>query len=139
MVANGIGQFLTTVTVLVANQPTELDLVIMTPGDVGCGEKSPFEVYMDTSEFYSQVLSQGLQLCPPEVGQAVLDAYPHHPWGVGMLYIGMEPAKDERDGHYVYCVTQMGQNPRKPWLGHWPDPPGVHRDDRWVFVRPTTS
>jgi hypothetical protein len=119
----------------VARTRIELDLVIVSVGDLG--------LYQATCrDIYPRALELGLELCPAEVGPALRLAYVDQSFGE-ILLIAMEPitvsdgslwvfrvehADAELDGDYrpfLWLVCRAG-DPDHLWV----------RGVQWVFVQP---
>ncbi len=114
--------------VTVASEPTELDLVVVTVGELG------FKDGARRDAIYEKALSLGLQLCPNEVGPALRLAHPDQPMNE-WLRVGMEPLTDSGGGLYVFCVDHDGNG---RWLDSYYGEPDLvwNAVNRWVFVQP---
>jgi len=110
-----------------SNQPTEIDLIIVTVSELG------FPKGATRKEIYAKAQSLGLSLCPPEVGPQLRLQYMDQPNNEYLL-IGMEPIAGSHGALSVFLVAHDGHG---PWLySHSDYPDDVWLDnDRWVFVR----
>ena len=111
----------------VATEETEVELVVVTVGDLGFPKGAILE------QIYTRAKQHGLKLCPPEVGPALRLQYPDQPLGEWLL-IAMEPITGPDGSPYVFCV---GHGDSGRWLresggfprGCW------NADCCWVFLR----
>ncbi len=98
---------------LTSKQPEQIDLIKLTVGDLGLGERPT------TEQVYARILELGLELCPPEVGPhyrlAHLDQ-PMHDWVV----VGMKPFTVRDGDPHVFRVERDAYG---LWLGdRWAKP-----------------
>lgn len=109
-------------------QPTDVDLVIVSIGDIG------FKRGATTVNVYKRVQERGLKLCPAEVGPQLRLQYSDQPMGE-WLRIGMDPVIAPDGSLRVFGV---GHGDFGCWLGGdccsivgaW------DAISNWVFVRP---
>jgi hypothetical protein len=124
------GQILNKIEVF--QTPIELDLVVMTVGELGFSGSARRDAIYDraTNEL-------GLQLCPAEVGPALRLAYKDQPYGE-WLRIAMEPITVS-DGHPG--VFGVGNDEGARWLDSYYGRPDIVwcAGHRWVFVVPRKS
>jgi len=112
----------------VAPEATMLDLVVLTPADLGFKDGAKRE------DIYASAKSRGLQLCPAEVGPQLRLAYRAQPKGE-WLVIGMEPITASDGTLGLFRVERRGD-------GLWLDGHYAHPDYVWggcphfVFVLP---
>jgi len=113
----------------VSQTPIELDLVVMTVGDLGF---PPDGARRDA--IYDRAKELGLQLCPAEVGPALRLAYKNQLRGEWLL-IAMEPIAGSGGRLLVFLVAHGGS---ALWLGSFYGRPDFvwSASDRWVFVEP---
>jgi hypothetical protein len=100
----------------------EVDLVVLTPSEAGLPMADQYD------RFLAVAVEQGLELCPAEVGPALLVARQPDAW----LYIAMEPIPN---GAGLGVKLQLGTMWGKRCLSTQA-PSFVGPDDRWVFVQP---
>ncbi len=109
-------------------EDNEVDLVVVTPADLGLKKEPRFKQICD------KATALGLQICPREVGPALRLAYPDQPlkeW----LWIAMEPVDSPGDDLSVFAVEHGG-------TGQWLRTSWFSRRNTWdlgvrlVFVQP---
>lgn len=110
----------------VASETTELDLVMVSVGELG------FKNGAKLSDIYARAKEKGLQLCPAEVGPKLRLEYTDQPMGE-WLFIGMEPITGSDGGLSVFCVAHDDSG---LWLyTHCDDPGSIwHSYYRFVFA-----
>ena len=113
--------------VVVATEPTEIELVRATVAELG------FPRGATRAQIYEAGLKLGWQLCPPEVGPQLRLQYPDQPNGEWIL-VAMEPITDSRGRLEVFSVER---NEDGRWLsGDHGCPDNVWGGyDRWAFRR----
>ena len=115
----------------VSQTPIELDLVVMTVGELGFPDGARGDAIYDHGK------QLGVELCPAEVGPALRLVYkdqPHGEW----LRIAMEPITDSDGDPRVFGV---GNGNGVRWLDSGYGRPDRVWDtiNRWVFVAPRKS
>lgn len=112
----------------IAETETEVDLVVVTPRELGFRKEPTFTQICD------KAIEKGLQRCPREVGPALRLAYPEQPLNE-WLRVAMEPVADSGGGLGVFGV---GRVDGVRWLGaSYFCPQGAWGlDAQFVFVRP---
>lgn len=89
------------------------------------------EKYPTTDEIYARAKSEGLDLCPPQVGPQLRVDYMDQPSGE-WLYIGMSQISDSGGGP---CVFRLGHGDGGLWLDdYWANPVNDwYPRDQFVF------
>ncbi len=111
----------------IASAETEVDLVIVTPAELGFTDLPTYGQICD------RAIELGLAICPREVGPALRLAYPDQPFGE-WLRVAMEEVTDSRGRRSVFRVERDG-------VGRWLSAPWFGPQDMWfldaqfVFVR----
>lgn len=114
--------------VVVAESETELDLVIVTPRELGFTENTRRDA------IYERAQELGLQLCPNEVGPQLRLQYGDQPLNEWMV-IGMEPLTDSDGDLRLFYVVHLSDG---RWLhSNYGSPDDVWSlDYRFVFALP---
>ncbi|MBI4117208.1 MAG: hypothetical protein HY451_00745 [Parcubacteria group bacterium] len=99
----------------VSQTEIELDLVVVTPADLGL--KNP-----TYQQICDRAVESGLEKCPREVGPVLRIDYPDQPYGEWLL-VAMEP---EAGSDGILGVFRVGHGDRGRWL-----------DARWFFPQDT--
>ena len=104
-----------------------MDLVVLSVEELG------FPGGAQLRDIYKAANSQGLDLCPAEVGPQWCLQSQDQPEGEWLI-IAMEPIKDSSGGLDLFSVGRGGDD---RWLGDYYGDPGSFWDaeDRFVFVR----
>jgi hypothetical protein len=112
---------------LLATEPTEVDLVIVTVAELG------FPDGATRKQIYEKAFSLGLELCPAEVGPQLRLQYRDQPLGEWLL-VAMEPIADSDGYPKVFLVKHDDDG---LWLYSYYGDLALYwdGDDRWVFRR----
>lgn len=130
--ANEVGGYARDITTkktfIIAKSPEKIDLVILTPRDLGFTENPRTDAFL-TKEFLAKWSAENLagcviELCPPEVGPQLRLQYQDQPLGE-VLWIAMERIAGS-DGHSRVFNVKCNDD-GELWLSsNWADP-----DDEW--------
>lgn len=108
----------------VAKKPEKVDLVILTPQDLGFTETPRTDTFL-TKEFCAEwsrknLVGYVIELCSPEVGPQLRRQYQDQSNGE-VLWVAMERISDSDGSPHVFDVGRSGGGGR--WLDtHWADP-----------------
>ncbi len=110
---------------LTTRQPEEIELVKLTVGDLGLGERPT------TDQVYARIAELGLELCPPEVGPYYRLAHLDQAMDDWVI-VGMEPFTNEDGESCVFCVERSSGG---LWLNdYWAEPDrGWGTDYQFLF------
>jgi hypothetical protein len=108
---------------------TELDLVVLTPGDIGFAPGST-----RVAEIYRRAMQVGLELCPAEVGPQLRLQYLNQPIGE-FLHIAMQPIATYHGDLIDLTVGNGGAGLLLIGGDGSPDLK-LHSSVKFVFVRP---
>jgi len=111
----------------VSDQPTDIDLVLVTVAELG------YEKGATRAEIYKRAAEFGLEPCPAEVGPALREQYMDQSKGEWII-VGMEPIVGSYGDPFIFDVEH---DANALWLDdNYGGPDDVwDADIRWVFVR----
>ncbi len=128
----GADQILSNPLFTLTQKECEVDLVVVTPSDLGFSDKASYR------KIYKKAKKIGLELCPPDVGPQLQMQYIVEPMGERLI-IGMVPLTDPYNCLGVFFVEHDEEG---FWLeSHWGDKNDLSfwPDNQLVFVRPRKS
>ena len=111
---------------------TDVDLVVLTPVQLGLNQGTDFDVIRKRIEVV------GLKLCPAEVGPALRLAYRDQPLGE-LLYIATDPFLDKKQQLTFPYLFTVGHDRRGMRMGSHVGHPSrlfIGDDDRLVLISP---